>query len=145
MALRKMIMIAITTTIIVGSLLTLTTIGALGAPKGTGRVSAINVGAYLDSDCTIKCTAIDWGNMKSGSTTTKTIYIKNSGGTNTTLSISTSSWNPKWAKSSLTLSWNLNNYRLSAGQAVPATFTLAAALNTGSLTNFTFTITITGT
>jgi len=145
MALRKMTTMAIITVAIVGLLLTLTTIGVLGTPRGTGRVSAINVGAYLDSGCTINCTSINWGNINPGSATTKTIYIKNSGDTRVTLSISTNNWNPKWARSLVTLSWNLSNYLLSAGEAVPATLTLAAASNTGSLTNFNFAIIITGT
>jgi len=145
MALRKMTTMAIITVAIVGLLLTLTTIGVLGTPRGTGRVSAINVGAYLDSGCTINCTSINWGNINPGSATTKTIYIKNSGDTRVTLSISTNNWNPKWARSLVTLSWNLSSYLLSAGEAVPATLTLAAASNTDSLTNFNFAIIITGT
>jgi hypothetical protein len=145
MALRKMLMMSIITVTIFCLLLTLTTVGVLGIPKGADRISAINVGLYSDSGCTINCTSINWENINSGSVAKKTIYIKNSGDTNVILGISTDNWNPKWAKPLLKMSWNLSNYLLCAGEVVPATLTLAAASNTGNITNFTFIILIRGT
>lgn len=145
MALRKMLMIAIITVTIFSSLLTLATIGALAVPRGVGKVIAINVNLYSDSACTINCTSLNWGNICPSSVTQKTVYVKNSGDIAVTLGISTNSWNPKWAKSLVALSWNLSNYLLSAGEVVQATLTLSAASNTGSLANFNFIIVITGT
>lgn len=145
MALRKVATLTIITVAIVVLLLTLATMGVLGIPRGSGSVSAVNVGVYSDLGCITGCTSINWGNIKPGSAVTKTIYVKNSGNTMVTLKMSTSSWNPRAAKSLVTLSWNLDNRLLSVGEVVPATLTLAAASNIGSLTNFNFVIIITGT
>jgi hypothetical protein len=145
MALRKMLMMAITAVIIVCLFLTLATSGVLGVPRGVGKVIPINVNLYSDSGCTINCTSVNWGNIYPGSVIQKTVYVKNSGDTAVTIGISTNSWNPKWAKSLVTLSWNLSNYLLSTREVVPATLTLASVSNTGSLTNFNFIIVITGT
>jgi len=139
-------MLAIVMVAIIGLLLAMSTIGVLGAPRGSGRVRAVNVGVYLDSSCTVKCTAIDWGNINPGSAVTKTVYVKNLGSTALTLKLSTINWNPTTAASLITLSWNLNNYyRLSAGKIVPLRLTLKAASNTGILSDFSFVIVITGT
>ena len=46
--------------------LALSTIGVLGAPKGSGKVRVVNVGLYSDSDCTAACESLSWGNVNSG-------------------------------------------------------------------------------
>jgi len=144
MAHQKTATIAVITITVIGLFLALSTIGALGAPRGSGRVRAVNVGVYLDSDCTISCTSINWGNINLGNAVTKTIYIKNLGSTTLSLQLSTINWKPRKAMSLITLSWNLDNYQLSAGKTVPATLTLTAAPNMGSLRDFSFVVVITG-
>ena len=146
MALKKMAtMTIITVTIVVGLLLALATSGVLGSPRGSGKVNAVNVGVYLDAGCTISCTSINWGNINPGSAVTKTIYIKNLGSTAVALQMSAINWNPRKAMSLVTLSWNLDNYLLSAGKVVPAVLTLALASSTGSLRDFSFAVVLTGT
>jgi hypothetical protein len=54
-------------------------------------------------------------------------------------------WNPGSASSSLTLTWNQQNTVLTVGQSVQATLTLTAASNTGTLTTFSCSVTVTGT
>jgi hypothetical protein len=88
---------------------------------------------------------MNWGNINPGSAAAKTIYIKNLGAAAVALRMSTSNWNPREAMSLVTLSWNLNNYLLSAGEVVSAVLTLALASNTGSLGDFSFVVVITGT
>jgi len=88
---------------------------------------------------------MNWGNINPGNAAAKTIYIKNLGAVAVALQMSTSNWNPKEAMPLVTLSWNLNNYLLSAGEIVPAVLTLALASNTGSLRDFSFVVVITGT
>lgn len=144
-ALRKTATITIIAAIIIGLFLTLSTIGVLGAPRGSGKVGAVGVGVYLDSSCTVNCTSIKRVTINPGSAVTKTVYIKNLGTVAVVLRIGTRNWNPTEAASLVTLSWNLNNYMLSAGEVVSAVFTLALALNTGSLGDFSFVVVITGT
>jgi hypothetical protein len=144
MAHQKIATITIITITVIGLFLALSTIGVLGTPRGSGRVRAVNVSVYLNPSCTVSCSSINWGNINPGSAVTKTIYIKNLGSTTLSLQLSTINWNPRKAMSLITLSWNLDNYRLSAGQAVPATLTLTAASNMGSLRDFSFVVVITG-
>ena len=133
---------------ITGLLVTMTTLGALSDSMMlplSGTITTVNVEAYTDSACTIPCTALSVGNVVPGSTATQTIYIKNNGTVPVTLTMTVSNWNPTTASSYLGLSWNRQNHALSAGNSVQATLTLTATASTGSLTDFSCTVTITGT
>ena len=111
----------------------------------TGTITAVNVGVYSDSQCTQNCTNISWGNVSPGETATQTVYVKNTGNVPVTLTMTTTGWSPSNANSYLTLTWNQENTVLNAGQSISATLTLAVASSTGSLTDFSFTIILTGT
>jgi len=140
--------IAVTAIALVGLIITLTAVAALSDSQTvplSGTVSTVNVDAYTDSACTIPCTALSIGNIAPGSTATQTIYIKNSGTVPMTLTMTASNWNPSNANTYLTLSWNRQSTVLAAGSSTPATLTLVAASNTGSLTTFSCSVTITGT
>ncbi len=112
---------------------------------GNGNIaSSVNIGVYTDAAATSNCTTLNWGNLNSGDTVSQTVYVKNTGNTAETLSMSTSSWTPSSATSSLTLTWNQQGTSVPAGSVVPATLTLTAASNTGNLTDFSFNIVISG-
>jgi len=131
-----------------GILITVTTIAALSVSRTlplNGTINTVNVEAYTDSACTIPCTALNVGNVNPGSTVTQTIYIKNTGSIPVTLTMVTSGWSPASASSYLTLSWNRQNHVLNADASVSAPLTLTVASNTGSLTTFSCSVTITGT
>jgi hypothetical protein len=110
-----------------------------------GTINTVNVEAYSDSACTQPLTGLNVGNVNPGSTITKTIYIKNTGSIPVTLTMAASGWNPVGASTYLTLLWNRQNDVLDAGDSVSATFTLTVASDTGSLTTFSCSVTITGT
>ena len=132
----------------IGLFLTVLTSGALTSSQSvqsSGNVTAVNVGVYSDSACTQNLTSIDWGTLAPGNSTTRTIYIKNTGTDPVTLSMTTSSWVPSNANTYLTLTWNRANYVLNANTSVSATLTLTASASAGALTTFSFNIVITGT
>ena len=108
-------------------------------------VYAINIGVYSDSACTQPVTALSVGTISPGGTATQTVYIKNTGNIQETLTMTTSNWTPSSASSALTLTWNRQNTSLSVGTSIQATLTLTAAANTGSLTTFGCDVTFTGT
>jgi hypothetical protein len=115
-------------------------------PSNGTVVTAVNVDIYTDSGCTQSLTSIGWGNVAPGSNNTQTIYIKNSGTVPELLSISTSAWSPANASSLLTLTWNLGTSKvLAASASTPAILALAVSSSPGSVTTFSFNITITGT
>lgn len=51
--------------------------------------------AYSDAGCTILLAAIEWGDVIKGATATKTVYIKNVGTGNASVSATTTGLNPK--------------------------------------------------
>ena len=139
---------AIIAIVATGLFLTLLTTGLLMSSQtvpSTGTVTAVNVGVYSDSGCTLNLTAISWGTLSPGNVTTRTIYVKNSGTVPMTLSMRTESWVPTNANSSITLTWNRPNYRLNAGQSIDAILTLNVSSTTSGITNFSFNTVITGT
>jgi hypothetical protein len=147
-ALQKLSKGVIIALAIAGILLTVTTAALLSANQTvplSGTITAVNLGVYSDSACTQTCTALNVGTLNPGDTATQTVYVKNSGNVPETLTMTANNWNPTNATSSLTLTWNQQNTVLNAGQSIQATLTLTAASNTGSLTTFSCSVTITGT
>jgi hypothetical protein len=111
-----------------------------------GTVSAVNVGVYTDSACTINCTSITAGTITPGTSKTFTVYVKNTGNVPVTLSMETSGWSPSSANGPITLTWNRGNYNLAAGATVSATLTLTVSSSIStSITSFSFNVAITGT
>ena len=139
---------AVIALVITAIALTVTTAAVLSANKTVplnGTLTTVNLGVYSDIDCTQIALALNVGALNPGSTATQTIYIKNTGNVPETLTMTVNNWNPTNATTSLTLSWNRQNTVLTAGQIIPATLTLTAASNTGSLTTFSCDVTLTGT
>ena len=150
MELLKLSRGALIAMVVTGVLLTVATLGAVttfeNVPSSGSVVTAVNVDLYSDAGCTQNLTSIAWGNIAPGSTNTRTIYIRNSGNVPETLTMATGAWNPSNATLVLACSWNLgSNTVLNASASTAAILTLTVAANPGSLTNFSFNITITGT
>ncbi len=148
MAMQKAAIGATIVVAAIGLFLTMLTAGVLTSSQSVqtnGNITAVNVGVYSDSGCTQNLTTIDWGALPPGNTTTRTIYIKNTGTIPVTLSMATSTWVPSNANTYLTLTWNRANYVLNAGASVSATLTLTASSSAGAITTFSFNIIITGT
>jgi archaellum component FlaF (FlaF/FlaG flagellin family) len=129
-----------------GVFLTLVTAGIIATQTvaSNGTVSSVNVGVYSNSQCNQNCTSLAWGTLYPSNSTSKTIYVKNTGTIPITLSMTTESWTPTTADDYLTLSWNQQNTVLYPGESTPATITLSADSDTGSLTSFSFNIVIAG-
>ena len=107
--------------------------------------STIDIGVYNDSDATINCTTIDWGNLNSGDTATKTVYIKNACNVSEILSMTAINWTPPTAIQCIYLTWDKEGAILEAGKVVPATITLKIESDTGDLSDFSFNLVISGT
>lgn len=130
-------------TITAGVLVAQNSISMSGTLIGSA-VGAINVELFNDAERTSSCQNIDWGQLEAGTSTTRTIYIRNTGNVSETLSLTTSNWNPQSASSIITLTWNQEGASLGAGQTVPAVLNLTVAQEIGSVTAFGFDLTITG-
>jgi len=148
MAMRKISTGAIIAIAVVGLALTLTTAGLLSVTQlvsSSGTITTVNVGVYSDSACTLPLTSIDWGTISPGTTVTRTIYVKNTGNTQITLSMTTNGWIPTSANGPLTLTWNKEGTTLSVGQSTAATLTLTVSSSISGITTFSVNIVITGT
>lgn len=150
MAMRKISTGTIMAIAIVGLILTVTTAGLLSASQsvystGTVDITAVNVGVYSDAGCTLSLTSISWGTISPGNSVTQTIYVKNTGNTPITLSMTTSNWNPVAANGPISISWNRQSQVLSAGSSIAATVTLTVSSSISGVTDFSVNIVITGT
>jgi hypothetical protein len=147
MAMRKISTGAIIAIVVVGLVLTVSTAGLLSVSQSlssSGNISTVNVGVYSDSACTQTLTSIDWGTISPGTTVTRTIYVKNTGNTQITLSMTTNGWSPTSANGPITLTWDRQGATLSTGASVAATLTLSVSSSISSITTFSVTIVITG-
>jgi len=129
-----------------GLFLTLVTAGIIATQTipSNGTVTTVNVGVYSDKQCTQNCTSISWGTLYPSNSTSKTVYVKNTGTVPITLSMTTGSWAPTNASDYLTLTWDQQGTVLQVDESVSANLTLSAASDTGTLTNFSFDIVIAG-
>jgi hypothetical protein len=100
---------------------------------------------FSDSACTNTKSAISWGSLAAGSSTTQTVYVKNTGNAAMTLSLSSNNWTPTGANTYITVSWDKQGQTLSAGQSTPAVITLAVSSSVTGITTFSNTITLSGT
>jgi hypothetical protein len=107
--------------------------------------SSVNIGVFSDADATVSCSSVNWGSLSPGSVASQVIYVKNTGDTTTTLSLSATDWVPSSASSALTLSWDKEGNRLTPGTVVRATIRLIVASDTGDLSTFSFNIVVSGT
>jgi hypothetical protein len=145
---KKIPSIAIIALAITALALTVTTAAVLSTSQNVplnGTINTVNLSVFSDSDCTQPVTALSVGTLNPGGTATQTVWIKNTGNVPETLTMTTNNWTPANTPTYLTLTWNQQNIVLNAGASIQATLTLTAASNTGSLTNFSCDVTLTGT
>ena len=135
--------IALATT---GIFLTLVTAGILATQTipSNGTITTVNVGVYSNTECTENCTAINWGSLYPGNSTTETVYVKNTGTVPITLSMTTNTWDPTDADDCLTVEWDRQGTVIDVGESVTANLTLTADADTGDLQDFNCNIVITG-
>ena len=132
----------------VATLLTVTTAGLLSvnqAVPSSGTITALNVGVYSDSACTQELTSVDWGTVSPGETVTRTIYIKNTGNSPVTLTMTKTNWNPSTADGPIAIAWDIENWWLNPDEIFTATLTLSVSSSISGITDFSVEIVITGT
>jgi hypothetical protein len=108
---------------------------------GQGAIKGINTGIYSDQACKNPVKSIHWGILEPGATTSKAFHIRNEGGTNTTLTMALSNWNPVASPEYISMTWNYTGQNIDVN-LVPITFTLDIAENIQGITDFSFDITI---
>lgn len=131
-----------------GVLLTATTVGLLSITQEVpfkGTITTLNVGVFLDQECTQNCTSMSWGGVYAGESETKKVYIQNTGDVPLELSMSITDWQPESANGPISMSWNKENTTLEPQEIVQATLTLTILENATGITDFGYKMLITGT
>jgi len=116
--------------------------------SSTGSIqiqTTVDVGVYLDSQCTTQLSSMTWGTLEPGANQNVVCYIKNEGNTAMTLSMYASNWSPSSAENYLTLNWNYDSSPIDPDEVVQITFTLTVSPDITGITTFGFDITIVGT
>ena len=113
--------------------------------SNTGSITTVNVGAYQDSGCTQVLSTIDWGNVVPGSSSSRTIYVKNTGNAPISLNMTVNTWNPSIAANYMNLTWNQESTVLNVGNSVATLMVLSVSASVTGITSFSFNATITGT
>ncbi len=128
---------------LVGSALTIAITQQSLAYPTSGLVLGVGIGVYSDSACTQNLTSINWGSIWPGNSSTRTCYVKNTGNTQITLTVTTENWNPSSVQSIISLTCDREGAIIGAGQVVQTTLTLYVLPNSPS-TYFNFNIRLTG-
>ena len=105
----------------------------------------IGVGAYWDITATKVCDIIDWGALSPGESKTVTVYLKNTGKAPVTGSYALTGWTPPEAADYLSLEWDFGEQPLSPSRIRETHFTLTVSPDIHDITDFHFTIIVTGT
>ena len=146
---RKNVVIGSTVAIaVIGLFITLLASGAIQTSRtvtSTGIIATANIGVYSDSACTQSLTSISWGTVSPGGAVVRTVYVKNVGTAQVTLSMTKANWSPANANGPITLSWNQEGAVLAANQVANATLTLSASSSISGITTFSMDVVITGT
>ena len=112
--------------------------------SSSGTVNTINVEVFWDVDCTQIITDIDWGVLDPGESTSKTIYVKNTGSTAMMLNMTYSGWNPVEAGTYLSLTWDREGAIVAVDEVASAMLTLHVSDTIAGITSYSFDITIAG-
>lgn len=129
-------------------LVTMFVSGALVSTKtisSTGVVTSANLGVYSDSACTQTLASVDWGTISPGGSAAKTVYVKNVGTTQLTLTMSNTNWNPSAANGPVAIAWNLEGAVLAVNQVSAATLTLSVSSTVSGVSTFSVDVVISGT
>jgi len=107
-----------------------------------GTVKTVGVDVFWDSNCSNPVTIIDWEKVGPDSINTKIIYVRNSGNCPSYLNMSIDNWNPDFAFTYLSVSWNYSNQQLTPNQTIPLELTLSVSPVIQDITSFSFDITV---
>jgi len=111
----------------------------------TGVIASANLKVYWESGCTNEVTSVNWGTLSPGDVESVTLYVKNTGSVDLTLSKSTDDWSPASAETYLTLTWSYAGEQIEPNGVLSATLTLTVSESITGISSFSFNIYITGT
>jgi hypothetical protein len=115
------------------------------SPSPSTPIETLNVAVYNNLGCTESCSSITWGTLVPGGTTSKTVYIKNTGTVTASLNMTTSGLTPSSAEGLIYVTWDSEDATVAANDVKTAVLTLHADASLTDVTIFNINIVITGT
>jgi hypothetical protein len=112
----------------IGLLFTLLASGAIISSEtiaSSGIIATANIGVYSDTAGTQSLTSINGGTGSPCGIVSQTVYFKNIGTTQVTLSMTGANWSPASPNGPLTLTWNREGTALGANQVATTTRAIA--------------------
>src|SRR5690606_11242755 len=91
---------------LVGSAVTFAVMQRSYSISNVAQVKAVGVEIYVDPELTVRLTEINWGSVEPGESKTFTAYLRNSGNSPITLSLTTENWAPANASSVIQVFWD---------------------------------------
>jgi hypothetical protein len=113
--------------------------------SGFGTIRTINLKIYKDLALTQEITSVDWGTINPGGSSVSTWFVKSTSSVPINLTMITSGWSPPIAESFMTCTWNCTGVTLQPEVILRTDVTLRVSQNITGVTNFSFTMTVTGT
>ncbi|MGE5533047.1 MAG: hypothetical protein ACM3UN_01710, partial [Bacillota bacterium] len=103
------------------TILLLTSVGGLGSNLifvQANSIQGVGVGIYWNQVCSNRTLSLDWGSIKTGSSSNLTIYVRNEYSSDISLRLSTSNWKPSATSSYMSLNWNYNGQVLKTNEVM---------------------------
>ena len=111
----------------------------------SGSVKGVGLGVYRDRWCRYTLSTIDFGELEPGSSKSSTLYLKNIGNSEFTLSMTSENWNPGIAQDYISLSWNRDGHPIDPGEKVSCEITLSVSNDIRDIESFSLDIVLAGT
>jgi hypothetical protein len=108
------------------------------------RIEAAGLGVYWERECVNEIPAINWGYIDPGSSSVVTIFLRNEGASQMSVSLATENWSPSVAQSYITLDVDFASGQLDQQSVLEVDLTLAVSSNVDGVFDFGFDIVITG-
>ena len=117
---------------------------SLGSPKLSPPEPKVELDIFIDFQCSIKMTTINWGVLEAGETSHIPIFVKNIGETKITLGLFTEIWSSQQASENMHLSFDYDGIIIQPNQIVNGSLTLQIDQNCPELSQYGFDIIIVG-
>ena len=112
----------------------------------TGKVFIVSLGVdvFWDPECSNQVSEVDWGVLEPGDMKNVSVYVKNTGNKALILSMNTTDWAPATAETYIAVAWDAEGAQLSEGGVLKVSITLSVSTGVSGITDFQFSIVITG-
>ena len=110
----------------------------------SGVMADVDLGVYSNSACTQPLTSINWGMCYVEENTTVTVYLRNEGSVDSTITVATDNWTPSSAETCYLLYATCDGQTLAPDEVFTTTLTLYPLSTASQFDTFSFDIIIQG-